>query len=120
MSWKAARHLKRYNGRNRHHLVPRSRNGENHVSNLLLIDIDKHYFWHRIFGLRTLEEVIEVLTRLKGWKEHQRVLRTAPRVSEVREAPEDNDRGGERGVEAGDQLHLQTLRSRRRYRVRNR
>lgn len=62
---------RKYPGRNRHHLVPKSRGGSNHPSNLLLIDIEKHREWHRIFGNKTLSEVIDLLIRLEKAKKGQ-------------------------------------------------
>lgn len=60
---------------NRHHLTPRSRfrkgtsgDVKNTKQNLLTIKIDRHNYWHRIFGNRTLEEVIQLLHRLKRMK----------------------------------------------------
>jgi len=58
-------------GRNNHHLTPKSRNGKATPDNLLLINIDKHKEWHRIFGLMTLDEVIELLIRLRRIKKSQ-------------------------------------------------
>ncbi len=63
----------RYPGRNKHHLIPRSRGGNNSDRNLLLIDIEKHEAWHRIFGLRSLREIISLLQRLDRMKRHQHV-----------------------------------------------
>ncbi len=54
--------------KNRHHLLPKSRGGGMESSNLLTIDIDRHIFWHKIFGNLSLEEVIELLIRLKRMK----------------------------------------------------
>ena len=62
---------KRYSNRNYHHLHPKSLGGNNSINNLLLIDIDKHHHWHRIFGLLTLEEVIRLLQRLQKCKQVQ-------------------------------------------------
>ena len=50
--------------RNKHHLVPKSRGGDNHKSNLLLIDMTRHLYWHKIFGNQTLTEVIRLLKRV--------------------------------------------------------
>jgi len=63
--------MQRKKGRNKHHLTPKSRNGKSTVNNLLLIDIDRHNEWHKIFGVETLEEVIKLLIRLKRAKENQ-------------------------------------------------
>ena len=57
--------------RNRHHLRPRSRGGKNYRSNLLLIDGNIHRNLHRVFGNRTLEEIIALLIRVKRAKERQ-------------------------------------------------
>jgi hypothetical protein len=55
-------------GRNFHHLTPKSRFGSSLPNNLLLIDIEKHEYFHKIFGNMTLEEVIRLLCRLKELK----------------------------------------------------
>lgn len=65
MSWNAKRF------RNKHHLVPRSRGGRNDVANLLLIDYERHVYWHRVFGNMTISEVIELLLRVKRAKERR-------------------------------------------------
>ena len=64
--------MARYRNLNRHHLQPKSLGGSNHPSNLLLINIDKHKEWHRLFGLLNLEEVIALLQRLQRCKAKQR------------------------------------------------
>ena len=61
--------MRRY--RNRHHLVPRSRNGGGGRRNLLLLDVQIHNNLHRVFGNRTLDEIIALLIRVKRAKEHQ-------------------------------------------------
>lgn len=69
MKHKKKRHGKnKHWGRNFHHLTPRSRLGNGMPNNLLLIDIEKHECFHKIFGNRTLEEVIRLLQRLKELK----------------------------------------------------
>lgn len=60
---------KRFANRNYHHLKPRSRGGLNTSQNLLLIKIERHRLLHRIFGNRTLDEIIALLNRLKKAKE---------------------------------------------------
>lgn len=62
---------KRYRNRNYHHLTPRSRGGDYTTKNLLLIDRDRHSVWHRLFGNKTLEEVIELLIRLSRMKRRE-------------------------------------------------
>lgn len=59
-------------GQNRHHLTPRSRGGQSIESNLLWIDIERHNAWHAIFGNKTLDEVIELLIRLRDSKSKQK------------------------------------------------
>lgn len=53
-----------YPRRNRHHLFPKNRGGEDTPDNLLLLKTQRHYFWHKLFGKRSLEEVILLLVRI--------------------------------------------------------
>jgi len=55
--------------RDKHHLIPKSRGGADIPNNTILIDIDKHRCWHTLFGNLTIDEVIELLQRLKRMKE---------------------------------------------------
>jgi len=59
---------KQAKGDTQHHLTPKSRGGGKSPSNLLRLDIQKHRCWHKIFGNRTLEEVIAELQRIKRMK----------------------------------------------------
>jgi hypothetical protein len=63
---------KNYPGRNRHHLVPKHRGGTREPTNMLLIHIERHEHWHKVFGTRTLDEVIALLTRLKRMKRRRK------------------------------------------------
>lgn len=62
----------RHKRRNKHHMTPRSRRGERFYGdsdvNLLLIDIERHEKWHKLWGNRTIEEVLALLTRLARMK----------------------------------------------------
>lgn len=60
-----------YKNRNRHHLQPKSRNGDTSINNLLLIDIVRHQYWHKIFKNLDLNEVIELLIRVREAKAKQ-------------------------------------------------
>jgi len=65
----AIRHKKRYGvvhsiTQDRHHLTPKSLGGKSDKSNILWIKVIKHRAWHTIFGLLTIEEVVELLERL--------------------------------------------------------
>ena len=42
---------------NRHHILPKARSGRGDDSNLLRMKIPRHELLHKIFGLRTLEEI---------------------------------------------------------------
>ena len=64
--------MKRHRGRNRHHILPRRRGGNSHKENLLLIDERVHVYWHKVFGLRTIGEVIKLLERIERAKRRQR------------------------------------------------
>lgn len=54
--------------RNYHHMVPRSRSGPDTTRNLLLINRARHIGWHKMFGNRTLNEVITLLIRVRRAK----------------------------------------------------
>lgn len=69
---KRRKQQRRRQNRNLHHLIPRSRGGGNHRSNILLIDVNVHRELHRVFGNRTLEETIRLLQRVKRAKDAQR------------------------------------------------
>lgn len=56
--------------RNRHHLRPKCRGGRDDESNLLLIYTERHEMWHKLFGERTLEEVLRLLRRVKRRKDY--------------------------------------------------
>ena len=53
-----------YTARNKHHLTPRSRGGDESDENLFLLKLDRHFYWHKLFGNKTLEEVICLLQRV--------------------------------------------------------
>ena len=69
---KHRKHGKHYRYRNRHHLVARARGGRGQEWNLLLIQEERHELWHRIFGLRDLDEIIQLLIRLKRIKDFKK------------------------------------------------
>ena len=49
----------------KHHLIPRSVGGSNDDWNLLRLNWDEHHeYWHKLFGNRTIFEVIVLLKRL--------------------------------------------------------
>ena len=52
----------------RHHLTPRSQNGGNEPANILMLNWPHHETWHKLFGNRTLEQVIALLNRIKRIK----------------------------------------------------
>jgi len=56
---------------NKHHLRPKSRGGSKVQSNLILIDMERHNAWHILWGNRTLDEIIELLIRLREIKKSQ-------------------------------------------------
>ena len=68
------RHKKKHrheHGRNHHHLIPKCRGGRDLPNNLLLINATRHELFHKIFGVRTLDEVIALLVRLRRIKSYQ-------------------------------------------------
>jgi hypothetical protein len=58
-----------YRGRNKHHLTPKNRGGDNAQENILLLNVFRHMAWHILFGQKTLEEVIRLLQRLHSAKD---------------------------------------------------
>jgi hypothetical protein len=76
MSWNAKRYRKK-EGRNKHHLTPVCRGGPTEDWNLLLIRLERHQLLHKIFGVQTLDETIELLTRLRRLKNRQRLREVA-------------------------------------------
>lgn len=58
-------------GRNQHHNLARSRGGSSEDYNLILIKIERHNLLHKIFGLRTIREVIQMLERLDRIKKRK-------------------------------------------------
>lgn len=66
------RHRKQLAGRNRHHFIlPRSRGGDESRQNLLVMHIERHTAWHKLFGTMTAEEAVELLQRAIRAKKHQ-------------------------------------------------
>ena len=63
---------KRAGFNDKHHLKPSSRGGQTIGSNLIQLDAYRHDSWHLLFGNKTLDEIIELLVRLKHIKESQR------------------------------------------------
>jgi hypothetical protein len=62
--------------RNRHHLKPKSRGGDDRTSNLLLIAVHKHVAWHRLFKDRGKDMTIgEIVDRLAFAHERLRKLK---------------------------------------------
>jgi|ERR1044071_288763 hypothetical protein len=57
-------HARMYPMRNRHHILPRSRDGGNERENIILLRVERHESWHLLFSDRTIEEVIELLIRV--------------------------------------------------------
>ena len=69
-----------YTAKNKHHLTPRSRGGDESEENLFLLKLDRHFYWHKLFGNKTLEEVISLLQRVhqaKGRCPYAKVRRPA-------------------------------------------
>lgn len=63
---------KRYPGRNRHHNWAKSLGGPDADWNLILLKVERHNLLHKIFGVRTLKEIIAVLERLDRMKDRQK------------------------------------------------
>ena len=64
---------KRNNHMNRHHLTNRCMGGTMSIHNILWLDIQRHHAWHELFKNLNLDEVIELLIRVKSAKENQTI-----------------------------------------------
>jgi hypothetical protein len=62
---------KRAGFKDEHHLTPRSRGGKSIGSNLIDFDAYRHSAWHLLFKNLTLDEVIDLLVRLRDYKKSQ-------------------------------------------------
>lgn len=63
---------KHFVDRNKHHfLLARSKGGDNSFNNLLLMQVERHEAWHKIFGLMSAEEALVLLERVVRAKKHQ-------------------------------------------------
>ena len=58
--------------KNKHHLTAESKGGQKTPDNILNIYIEKHFYWHKIFKLMDLDEVILLLLRLRRLKKRQK------------------------------------------------
>jgi len=56
---------------NRHHLVNKCNGGTMSINNILWIYINRHHEWHTLFHNLDLEQVIELLIRVKRAKDNQ-------------------------------------------------
>lgn len=64
-------YLKKAGRRNRHHIKAKSRGGNRHKSNLILLDENKHAAFHLLFGTRNFREAAALLIRAAEMKEAQ-------------------------------------------------
>jgi hypothetical protein len=64
--------MKRLKKINRHHLTPKSRGGKNDDWNIAMFYIERHQYWHKVFGNLDLNQVIELLIRFKRFKDYQK------------------------------------------------
>lgn len=48
-------------GKNRHHIIPRSKKGKDFGDNIAIIDVIKHEKYHHLFSNRTPDEIINYL-----------------------------------------------------------
>ena len=54
--------------RNSHHIIPETRGGSKVLENQFIMWNDRHEAWHMLFGEMTLNEIIELLQRIKHAK----------------------------------------------------
>lgn len=68
---KAGKGWKKVSGMNRHHWLNKCQGGEWTVDNISYLHVERHDWWHRVFGNLSLDEAIAVLTRLRQIKSAQ-------------------------------------------------
>ena len=64
----------RQQNQNRHHLLNKCRGGDFSPQNIIMLKVDKHNEWHRIFRNSDPEDIIRVLLRMcrmKGYPLHE-------------------------------------------------
>ena len=89
----------RKKGRGYHHLKARSRGGDDTNANLLLIRLARHDDWHKVFGRLDLDEVIELLIRLRMMKRRREVKHGRVRAVQAGASrPPGEDQGASVGV----------------------
>ena len=66
------RRRKHLENRDYHHNLAKSRGGSNQDFNLIVLKVERHQMLHKIFGNRTLREIISVLERLDKKKSNQK------------------------------------------------
>lgn len=62
------KYRKRKGRKNKHHNVPKCRNGANTVENLINLDENRHDAFHLLFGTRTFVEAARILLRANRMK----------------------------------------------------
>jgi len=72
MSWCRRKRNRLRNGKTKHHLVPKCRFGKDEKQNLLILTPKKHELWHKLWGNRTIEEVLALLSRMARAKKNQK------------------------------------------------
>ena len=66
----------------RHHIIPRSRGGDNSLENISRVHIKKHQAYHTMFDNRTPTEIVENLVR-KYWNGNWDYVKEAYERSKV-------------------------------------
>lgn len=56
----------------RHHLKNKVNGGGSQEWNIAVFHIERHQYWHRVFGNLDLTQVIDLLTRYKEIKDYQK------------------------------------------------
>ena len=59
------------NGKTKHHNLAVARGGKSNRQNVIILKAETHQLLHKIFGNRTIREIISVLERLDQAKKHQ-------------------------------------------------
>lgn len=71
--WEVHKFKEKAGFKDRHHLKNCSKGGSTSKANLLKLDAYKHDAWHLLFENKNLDEVIDLLIRIKQIKTDQRL-----------------------------------------------
>jgi 5-methylcytosine-specific restriction endonuclease McrA len=68
----------KYKHHSRHHIIPKSRGGDNSLENIAVVNSKEHQLYHNLFSNRRPEEIINYLVN-EFWNEDWKYVNKAMR-----------------------------------------